>query len=199
MNFVAGLLTAVLVIDSLFLILLILVQLPKKEAGVGQAFGGGATDALFGAGTGNALTNMTKYAAGIFLTLCLVLYIMGGAARKGGSSVREELKKASATSVLPPKAPAPTTLTAPPVAIPPASILPNAPGSAPSQPVQIKGTNSAQIAEELKSVLSNGAVPAPAPKSAPAPALLTTTNAPAPKAVAPAPATAPSTTPPVKK
>ncbi len=73
MSFVAGLLTAVLVLDSLFLILLILVQLPKKEAGVGQAFGGGATDALFGAGTGNALTKMTKYAAGIFLVLCLVL------------------------------------------------------------------------------------------------------------------------------
>ena len=84
MSFIAGLLTAVLVLDSLFLILLILVQLPKKEAGVGQAFGGGATDALFGAGTGNALTKMTKYAAAIFLSLCLVLYIMGGQARRGG-------------------------------------------------------------------------------------------------------------------
>ena len=114
MSFVAGLLTAVLVLDSLFLILLILVQLPKKEAGVGQAFGGGATDALFGAGTGNALTNMTKYAAGIFLTLCLVLYIMGGQARKTGSGVRDALKKEQAGSVLPPKAPAPAALTAPP-------------------------------------------------------------------------------------
>ncbi len=129
MSFVAGLLTAVLVLDSLFLILLILVQLPKKEAGVGQAFGGGATDALFGAGTGNALTNMTKYAAGIFLTLCLVLYIMGGQARKTGSGVRDELKKAGTGSVLPPKAPAPATLTAPPAAIPPASILTNAPAT----------------------------------------------------------------------
>ena len=172
MNFVAGLLTAVLVIDSLFLILLILVQLPKKEAGVGQAFGGGATDALFGAGTGNALTNMTKYAAGIFLTLCLVLYIMGGTARKGGSGVRDELKKASATSVLPTKAPVPTTLTAPPVAVPPASILTNAPTT----------TNP------------------PAAKLAPtvAPMLLTATNSAAPKAIVPA-AIPPSTPPPVKK
>ncbi|MEN9575384.1 MAG: hypothetical protein RL514_3239 [Verrucomicrobiota bacterium] len=173
MNFVAGLLTVVLVIDSLFLILLILVQLPKKEAGVGQAFGGGATDALFGAGSGNALTNMTKYAAGIFLTLCLVLYVMGGAARKGGSGIREELKKAGATSVLPPKAPAPTTLTAPPVAIPPASILTNATVGSSNQPVQIKGTNTAQIMQELKSALTNRAAQ-------------TTTNP-------------PSTTPPVKK
>lgn len=173
MSFVAGLLTAVLVLDSLLLILLILVQLPKKEAGVGQAFGGGATDALFGAGTGNALTKMTKYAATIFLGLCLVLYLMGGAARKGSSNVREELKKAGASSLLPTKPAAPATLTAPPVALPPASILTNAPVS----------TN------------------APAAKAAPAPApaLLTATNAVAPKAVAPAAATPPSTTPPVKK
>ena len=173
MSFIAGLLTAVLVLDSLFLILLILVQLPKKEAGVGQAFGGGATDALFGAGTGNALTKMTKYAATIFLGLCLVLYIMGGAARRGTSGVREELKKAGAGSVLPaPKSTPPVTLTAPPVAMPPASILPAAPGA----------TNP------------------PAVKTAPvtAPQLLTPTNALAPKAVVPV-ATPPSTTPPVKK
>ena len=173
MSFIAGLLTAVLVLDSLFLILLILVQLPKKEAGVGQAFGGGATDALFGAGSGNALTKMTKYAATIFLGLCLVLYIMGGAARRGGSKVREELKNASTGSVLPPaKQVAPPTVTAPPVALPPASILTNAPTA----------TNP------------------PAAKTAPAtaPQLLTATNAVAPKAVVPV-ATPPSTTPPAKK
>lgn len=129
MSFVAGLLTAVLVLDSLLLILLILVQLPKKEAGVGQAFGGGATDALFGAGTGNALTKMTKYAATIFLALCLVLYIMGGAARRGGSSIREQLKKEGAGSVLPPKPAAPANISPPPPGIvpPPQSILTNAP------------------------------------------------------------------------
>src|SRR2546426_681191 len=65
MLWIIGLFTVVLVLDSLFLILLVLVQLPKKEAGIGQAFGGGATDALFGAGSGNALTKMTKYARGI--------------------------------------------------------------------------------------------------------------------------------------
>ena len=128
MSFVAGLLTAVLVLDSLFLILLILVQLPKKEAGVGQAFGGGATDALFGAGTGNALTKMTKYAAAIFLSLCLVLYVMGGQARKAASGVREQLKKEGAASVLPPTKSAPPTVTPPaPAAVPPpSSILSNA-------------------------------------------------------------------------
>jgi protein translocase SecG subunit len=38
-------LTAVLVLDCIFIVLLVLVQLPKKEAGMGQAFGGAATDA----------------------------------------------------------------------------------------------------------------------------------------------------------
>ena len=69
-------LTIILFLISLFLILLVLVQLPKKEAGLGTAFGGGTTDALFGAGTGNVLTQLTKYCTILFLVLCLVLSIM---------------------------------------------------------------------------------------------------------------------------
>src|SRR5580765_2358846 len=68
-------LTALLVLVCLVLILLVLVQLPKKEAGMGQAFGGCATDALFGAGSGNALTKITKYTTAIFFVLTLVLSI----------------------------------------------------------------------------------------------------------------------------
>ncbi|MDR3378172.1 MAG: preprotein translocase subunit SecG, partial [Verrucomicrobiae bacterium] len=63
MSFIAGILTFVLVLNCLFLILLVLVQLPKKDAGAGIAFGGGTADALFGAGSGNALTKITKWAA----------------------------------------------------------------------------------------------------------------------------------------
>jgi preprotein translocase subunit SecG len=76
MGFIIGCLTFVLVVDCLLLILLILIQLPKKEAGMGTAFGGGTTDALFGAGTGNALTTMTKYAATLFFALALVLTLL---------------------------------------------------------------------------------------------------------------------------
>jgi len=76
MLWIIGFFTVVLVLDSLFLILLVLVQLPKKEAGLGQAFGSSATDALFGAGSGNALTKMTKYSTGIFFVLTLAIYIM---------------------------------------------------------------------------------------------------------------------------
>ena len=77
MSLIITLLTGVLVLDCLFLILLILMQLPKKEAGLGQAFGGSATDALFGAGSGSVLTKATKYAAGIFFGLALLLTILG--------------------------------------------------------------------------------------------------------------------------
>jgi len=73
MSFLIGVLTFVLVINCLLLILLVLVQLPKKDAGAGMAFGAGTADALFGAGSGNALTKITKYAAGILLLLCLLL------------------------------------------------------------------------------------------------------------------------------
>ncbi|HVR35419.1 MAG TPA: preprotein translocase subunit SecG [Methylomirabilota bacterium] len=87
-----GLLTAILVLDALLLILLILVQLPKKDAGAGLAFGGGAADALLGAGSGNVLTNLTKYAAGIFFVLCLTLAILGTQAGRPGS-IAEELRQ----------------------------------------------------------------------------------------------------------
>ncbi|MEY2410740.1 MAG: preprotein translocase subunit SecG [Verrucomicrobiota bacterium] len=78
MNIVIILLTFILIVSSLFLILLVLVQLPKKEAGLGQAFGSGATDALFGPGSGNMLTKMTKWTAAIFFTLTLFIWILQG-------------------------------------------------------------------------------------------------------------------------
>jgi len=76
MAILIGLLTALLVLTCLFLGLLVLIQLPKKDAGVGSAFGGGMTDSIMGAGSGNVLTMATRYSAGIFLTLCLVLSIL---------------------------------------------------------------------------------------------------------------------------
>jgi len=73
MDILSKFLTVVLFLNCLFLILLVLVQLPKKEAGLGTAFGGGTTDALFGAGAGNVLTKLTKWNAVLFLVLCLLL------------------------------------------------------------------------------------------------------------------------------
>src|SRR6266545_6406640 len=76
MSFLIGLLTVVLVLNCLLLILLVLIQLPKKDAGAGLAFGGAATDALFGAGTGNVLTKVTKYGTVTFFVLAMLLAVM---------------------------------------------------------------------------------------------------------------------------
>jgi preprotein translocase subunit SecG len=85
MTLFIGLLTAVLVLDCVLLILLVLVQLPKKEAGAGLAFGAGAADALFGAGAGNPLTKITKYAAVTFFSLLIVISVLQKSSRSGKS------------------------------------------------------------------------------------------------------------------
>lgn len=106
MGWIIGFLTAVLIVDCLLLILLVLIQLPKKEAGMGTAFGGGATDALFGAGTGNALTKMTKYATGVFFVLTLSLSILNAQhARARKTEFEKQLQKAGKEAGL--AAPAP--------------------------------------------------------------------------------------------
>ena len=86
MGFVIVILTALLVLNCLLLILLVLIQLPKKDAGAGMAFGGGAADALFGAGSGNALTKITKYATVIFFVLALFLGYLQDQVHNGNSS-----------------------------------------------------------------------------------------------------------------
>jgi preprotein translocase subunit SecG len=137
MSLIIGLLTLVLVLNSLFLILLVLVQLPKKEAGLGMAFGGAATEALFGAGSGNMLTQVTKYATGLFLVLALALSIMRNheahKAGRGMGRLIEEVSSSAAPAattaqptVVPSiQAPGPTGV-APAVVTPPAATTPEA-------------------------------------------------------------------------
>jgi len=90
MGFVIGLLTVVLVFDCLLLVLLVLIQLPKKEAGAALAFGGGTTDALFGAGSGTVLTKITKYAATGFFLLAVIVSVMVSRFRTQGTSSFEK-------------------------------------------------------------------------------------------------------------
>lgn len=106
MSLLIGFLTFVLVVVCLFLILLVLVQLPKKEAGAGLAFGAGTVDTLIGAGSGNALTKMTKYAAGIFLGLAVLLAMLNAQRHQGQSrGLQEELSRSSGAAPLLPAAP----------------------------------------------------------------------------------------------
>ena len=107
MFFVTGLLTVLLVLDCLFLILLVLVQLPKKDAGAGLAFGGAATDALFGAGSGNALTKITKYAALAFFVLLLIISLIQSSKRSSSSTFERAIEQQNkqVPAALPPSTP----------------------------------------------------------------------------------------------
>jgi len=91
---ILGFLTVILVLDCAFLILLVLIQLPKKEAGLGgMAFGGGATEALFGAGSGTVLTKATKYMAGLFVCLSLGLSVINAhRIQRDDQSLMQELE-----------------------------------------------------------------------------------------------------------
>jgi preprotein translocase subunit SecG len=107
MSFISGVLLFFLIINCLVLILLVLVQLPKKDAGAGIAFGGGTADALFGAGSGNVLTKITKYATVALLVLCLLLgYIMDKAHHSTSAAtfekqVEQKQQQTPATSTAP--------------------------------------------------------------------------------------------------
>jgi preprotein translocase subunit SecG len=114
MSFFIGFLTVVLVLDSLLLILLVLIQLPKKEAGAGVAFGGGATDALFGAGSGNALTKITRYAATVFFSLSLIISILYARHNpKDDSAFQKKVKEAAAAAAAGQSAAPPTAVASP--------------------------------------------------------------------------------------
>jgi preprotein translocase subunit SecG len=108
MTILLVLLTVLLILDCLILGLLILIQLPKKEAGVGLAFGGGATDALFGAGSGTALSNLTKYTASAFFILVFALSVVNNHAQNTGvSELKRALESQPVPSAPPSSAPAP--------------------------------------------------------------------------------------------
>jgi preprotein translocase subunit SecG len=157
MGFLIGLLTVVLVLDCAALILLVLIQLPKKDAGAGLAFGGGATDALFGAGSGNVLTKITKYAAGTFFVLAIVLSVMQSYYHRRTATVFEQkLQQATPPAGMPATTPQATT----------PSSTPQSPAT---QPAAAPGSNVLRL---TTSTVENTNVPAP---STPAPA---STNAP---------------------
>ncbi len=127
MGILIGLLSFVLVIVCLLLALLVLIQLPKKEAGMGMAFGSGAVDTLLGAGAGSALTTITKWTGGIFLGLCILLAWLGNMKSGSGSAakaVREAVSRSEATAPAAPAASGLITPAAPTSAVPAATPAP---------------------------------------------------------------------------
>jgi preprotein translocase subunit SecG len=142
MSFIAGILTFILVINCLVLILLILIQLPKKDAGAGLAFGGGAADALFGAGSGNVLTKVTKWATVLFFVMALGLGTLQDHLHKNNSVAAFEKRLEQKQMQMPIASPQPITPPASQPASPPAtpllSVPPSAPTNVPEAPAQSK-------------------------------------------------------------
>jgi preprotein translocase subunit SecG len=142
MSFIVGILTFFLVINCVLLILLILIQLPKKDAGAGMAFGGAAADALFGAGSGNVLTKVTKYSTIIFFGLALVLGYLQNQVHNQGNVLEFEKQVQQKQMQVPVSASQPVTPPASqPAAAPTNNLLTvplSAPTNAPAAPTQSK-------------------------------------------------------------
>jgi preprotein translocase subunit SecG len=144
MSFIAGILTFFLVVNCIMLILLILIQLPKKDAGAGLAFGGGAADALFGAGSGNVLTKVTKWATVVFFAMALFLGYLHDHLHASNSAATFEKQVEQKQMQLPVSAAQPAPATAPisQPATPPVnnllSVPPSASTNVPEAPAQSK-------------------------------------------------------------
>lgn len=140
--FLIILLSVVMVLDCIILVFLVLMQLPKKEAGAGLAFGGGATDALFGAGSGNFLTKTTKWTAGIFFALALMLSLLQSyRAHQPGSDFLQHVKE---------HRDAQPEIGAPPAnATPPANTTPGTPPPANPPPITQPAANAAGASNAL--------------------------------------------------
>ncbi len=160
MSLLIGFLTFILVVNCLFLMLLILVQLPKKEAGAGLAFGAGAVDTLIGAGSGNALTQMTKYAAGAFLLLAVLLAVMNTRTHQAPArSLQEQLAKKSSAA---PMLPAQTPKAAPATGLLSNNVSPGTPAN--SAPVALSVSTNPLSLNPIALPANNGASnPAPQP------------------------------------
>jgi preprotein translocase subunit SecG len=156
MAFIIVLVTLAMVLNCVILVLLVLIQLPKKEAGGVLAFGASGADALFGAGSGTMLTKITKYAAGAFFILAIVLSLLQSAYHNRRSSAFEKnFGQTHQTS---------------PAAMPPAGTPATPPPS--STPGMLSGTSAIPL-----TIINTGAPPSltPGAESTNAPAV---TNAP---------------------
>ena len=109
-------LTLLLVLVSLFLGLLVLVQKPRSDSGLGTAMGGGVAEATFGAETGNVLTRSTIILAVAFFIIAFGAYLGQIYVAKHKDKSAESLPSIPASSA--PAAPAATPEVVPAPATP---------------------------------------------------------------------------------
>ena len=107
MNILTVVLTFLLVVVSLFLGLIVLVQKPRSDSGLGTAMGGGMAEATFGAETGNVLTRSTIVLAVAFFILAFGAYLGQIYIAKHKDTSIETLPSAPVSAAPAPETPAP--------------------------------------------------------------------------------------------
>ena len=103
MNILIALFGFVLIVLCLFTLLVVMVQKPKGDGGMGAALGGGSMEAAFGAETGSLLTKITIYSVIGFFVLTFALYLGNIASKQGaeadaGESLLSEVIDESAST-----------------------------------------------------------------------------------------------------
>lgn len=74
-GFIIGLFSVILVLISLFVMLIILMQRPSANAGMGSSLGGGIAESAFGGESVNVLTRWTIYCIVAFFIIAFGLYL----------------------------------------------------------------------------------------------------------------------------
>lgn len=178
MDIFIGILTAVEVIVSLLLILVVLMQRPRQE-GLGASFGDAAASQVWGAQTTNVLQKFTVWLAVILFGLTLLLAVLVSRSHNTGKT-----EKIFGDAKPAPAAPAAATPAAEPAPVTPAAPKAEDKKAAETPKVENKKSEPAKAAAEAPK-----SEPAKAPETPKPAAPAATTPAPAPAATpAPAPA-----------
>lgn len=74
-GFIIGLFSVILVLISLFVMLIILMQRPSANSGMGSSLGGGIAESAFGGESVNVLTRWTIYCIVGFFVIAFGLYL----------------------------------------------------------------------------------------------------------------------------
>lgn len=74
-SFIIGFFSIVLIAISFFVTLIVLMQRPSANAGMGSSLGGGIAESAFGGESGNVLTRWTIYCTVAFFVIAFGLYL----------------------------------------------------------------------------------------------------------------------------
>ncbi|MFM2131146.1 MAG: hypothetical protein RL646_349 [Verrucomicrobiota bacterium] len=126
-----------LFVVCILVVLIILMQRPSANAGMGAALGGGAAESVFGGESANVLSRMTSTLTVILFILSFGLYLGFVAREKKAPSALDAASTAAPATAPAAPAPAPATATPAPAAATPAPASPAAP-AAPAAPAPVK-------------------------------------------------------------